>query len=158
MNWDAIGAVAELLGGIGVIASLVYLSVQIRQNTNSVRAAAAREVLHEAQRILIQISSDPELAELNRRGGADRSSLSDAERYRFDTLVLAALRNGESLFIQSKRGVLSDADWDGLRETIRLLLRTPGFQESIAEGRSQLNRDFALFLDSLINSGGGRAA
>jgi len=26
MNWDAIGAIAELLGAVGVIASLVYLA------------------------------------------------------------------------------------------------------------------------------------
>jgi hypothetical protein len=32
MNWDAIGAIAELLGAIGVIASLVYLATQIRQS------------------------------------------------------------------------------------------------------------------------------
>jgi hypothetical protein len=30
MNWDAIGAIAELLGAIGVIASLVYLATQIQ--------------------------------------------------------------------------------------------------------------------------------
>jgi hypothetical protein len=29
MNWDAIGAIAELLGAIGVIASLIYLARQI---------------------------------------------------------------------------------------------------------------------------------
>ena len=32
MNWDAIGAIAELLGAIGVIASLVYLATQIRHS------------------------------------------------------------------------------------------------------------------------------
>ena len=44
MSWDAIGAVAELLGAIGVIASLVYLAGQIRdsreqmsRNTQAVR-------------------------------------------------------------------------------------------------------------------------
>ncbi len=30
MNWDAIGAIAELLGAVGVIASLIYLATQIR--------------------------------------------------------------------------------------------------------------------------------
>ena len=29
MNWDAIGAIAELLGAVGVIASLVYLALQV---------------------------------------------------------------------------------------------------------------------------------
>ena len=33
MNWEAIGAVGEVLGAIGVIATLVYLAVQIRQNS-----------------------------------------------------------------------------------------------------------------------------
>ena len=32
MNWDAIGAIAELLGAVGVIASLVYLAGQIRHS------------------------------------------------------------------------------------------------------------------------------
>lgn len=47
MNWDAIGAIAELLGAIGVIVSLVYLATQIRQsreqmahNTRALRAGA----------------------------------------------------------------------------------------------------------------------
>ena len=41
MNWDAIGAIAETLGAVGVIASLVYLATQIRQNTSTVRSSAA---------------------------------------------------------------------------------------------------------------------
>ena len=47
MNWDAIGAIAELLGAIGVIASLVYLAGQIRhsreqleQDTRATRASS----------------------------------------------------------------------------------------------------------------------
>ena len=39
MNWDAIGAIAELLGAVGVIASLVYLAGQIRQNSRLVRSS-----------------------------------------------------------------------------------------------------------------------
>ncbi len=33
MNWDAIGAVGEVVGAVGVILTLGYLAVQIRQNT-----------------------------------------------------------------------------------------------------------------------------
>jgi hypothetical protein len=35
MNWDAIGAIAELLGAVGVIASLIYLAMQLKQNTRA---------------------------------------------------------------------------------------------------------------------------
>ena len=37
MNWDALGAIGEMLSAIGVIATLLYLSVQIRQNTRAIR-------------------------------------------------------------------------------------------------------------------------
>jgi hypothetical protein len=40
MNWEAIGAVGETVGALAVLVTLVYLAVQIRQNTKAVRAAA----------------------------------------------------------------------------------------------------------------------
>ena len=43
MNWEAIGAIGEVVDAAGVISSLVYLAVQIRQNTKSVRRASARQ-------------------------------------------------------------------------------------------------------------------
>lgn len=40
LNWEALGSMAELLGAIGVIATLIYLSAQIRQNSNQLRGVA----------------------------------------------------------------------------------------------------------------------
>ena len=40
MNWDAIGAIGDLLGGVVVIASVVYLAVQIRQSNRHAEASA----------------------------------------------------------------------------------------------------------------------
>lgn len=39
MNWDAISAVGKLVGAAGVILTLVYLAIQIRQNTAAVKGA-----------------------------------------------------------------------------------------------------------------------
>ncbi len=40
MNWDAIGAIGEVLGALGVIATLIYLTTQLRLNTNAMRASS----------------------------------------------------------------------------------------------------------------------
>ena len=45
MNWEALGAIGEIVGAVAVIATLGYLAVQIRQNTRSVRAATLQSVL-----------------------------------------------------------------------------------------------------------------
>jgi len=40
VNWETLGAIANLLAAIGVIATLIYLSIQIRQNDKQLRDAA----------------------------------------------------------------------------------------------------------------------
>ena len=37
MNWEALGALSELIGAIAVVLTLIYLAVQIRQNTRAIR-------------------------------------------------------------------------------------------------------------------------
>ena len=61
MSWDAIGAVAELLGAFGVIASLVYLANQMRQNTRAMRASAYQEVLNQRDSAMLPLMQDAEL-------------------------------------------------------------------------------------------------
>jgi hypothetical protein len=71
MNWDAIGAIAETLGAVGVIASLVYLATQIRrsreqteQNTRALRAGAYQQFEEGlSERAMSQVTT-PDLARI----------------------------------------------------------------------------------------------
>ena len=45
MNWEAIGAIGEIIGAISVLATLIFLSSQLRQNTMSF-SNKVREVQH----------------------------------------------------------------------------------------------------------------
>jgi hypothetical protein len=44
MNWEALGAIGEIVGAVAVVLTLGYLAVQIRQNTTSVRATSRLEI------------------------------------------------------------------------------------------------------------------
>ena len=35
MNWDALGAIAELLGALAVFITVVYLTIQVRQSAKA---------------------------------------------------------------------------------------------------------------------------
>ena len=48
MNWDAIGAIAESLGVIGVIVTVVYVAVQIRHNSQAVQGATEQAGFQQA--------------------------------------------------------------------------------------------------------------
>ena len=44
MDWQAVGAIGELVGGGGVILTILYLAIQIRHNTEEMRARASESV------------------------------------------------------------------------------------------------------------------
>ncbi len=88
MNWDAIGAVGEVVGGVAVIATLLYLAVQIRQNAQSVRNAASLSVNEGLAEINRRLSNDSEFADLWLRGLKDYRGLTNVERARFAAYAL----------------------------------------------------------------------
>ncbi len=45
MNWEAAGALGEIVGAFAVVISLVYLAIQVRQNTTAIAAQAAHDAL-----------------------------------------------------------------------------------------------------------------
>ncbi len=60
MNWQAIGAIGELVGGIAVIGTLIYLASQIRQNTK-MNASAIRQSFYDyTTRQMLQGTDDTE--------------------------------------------------------------------------------------------------
>lgn len=90
MNWDAIGAIAETLGAVGVIASLVYLAGQIRQNTSNVRNSTAASFADSALAFNTFLAQE----DVNRiwwDGLTDPEALPEAEFRRFTQILSTAM-------------------------------------------------------------------
>lgn len=89
MNWDAIGAVGEVLGAVAVVGTLGYLALQIRQNTERERLSQEFVSNQYFNELRVLVASDPELAEIEMKGVSDLSWLTDLERRRFDELIVS---------------------------------------------------------------------
>ena len=87
MNWDALGAAAEIVGALGVLASLIYLAIQIRQNTTWLRQQAFQLSTNEVRQWAMQFSSSADSAEIFLRGQRDQGSLDQTERFRFTMMI-----------------------------------------------------------------------
>lgn len=126
MNWDAIGAVGELLGAFGVIASLIYLALQIRQNTESVQVASHRGVADQFQRTNLALVEDAKIAELLAEGVADIAALSDVDRLRFEGFLLSIFRTYEELYQLHRKGLVDDELWDSREQSMMQWLSYSG--------------------------------
>ena len=46
MNWEAVGAIGEIIGAVAVVVSILYLAAQISSNTRAIRSDAGFEATH----------------------------------------------------------------------------------------------------------------
>jgi hypothetical protein len=96
MNWEAIGAVGETVGALAVLVTLIYLAMQIRQNTRSVQAAAVDSANSQVSKIREVIFADANVANMYRRGNEDPARLSEDDTIRYRLLmhnIMLALSN-----------------------------------------------------------------
>ena len=64
MNWDAIGAVSELLGTVTVVISVLYLAAQVKQSNKQSATNSGTDVLGEMNKLQEFVFSDPNGATL----------------------------------------------------------------------------------------------
>lgn len=152
MNWDAIGAVAEAIGAVGVIASLLYVASQVRAST---RASAVESKVASTRMytdFLAQLVQSPDLNELFLRGRKDLGSLSPDEYIRFSNLSLIAFAFFSASYFQLSRGTLGEDDWFEIEAIIRFWLHGPGCQQWWHRvGRRGFGKRFVDFIDSEVS-------
>ena len=121
MNWDAIGAIAELLGAVGVIASLVYLAGQVRSSGNQAKAAAdqsrqaaVQSVVNKMNDFYNQVAAAG-TADLWVRGSKGLTELADeAEQVRFSGFLFSMFRPYEELYHYRQEGLVNDWIWQSI--------------------------------------------
>lgn len=82
MNWDAIGAIGEILGAAAVVASLVYLASQIRISNRLSRIESRERADDAFARFNSLLVTDPELMNTWQLGLSNPSKLSEVDRAR----------------------------------------------------------------------------
>ena len=119
MNWQAIGAIGELIGGIAVIGTLIYLASQIRQNTK-MNAAAIRQSFYDyTTRQMLQGTDDTEFNVTLAKAAMTDEELSPGERIRIMRLFQAVFVGYQGAYFQHRNNAISDDDWKMCRALLR---------------------------------------
>jgi hypothetical protein len=144
-----LGNIGEFVGAVGVIASLVYLATQIRQNTRAVRSSAEQEVLGDMSMsaFIDLISGDSDTASLYELGLADSRDLSRVERLRFSLLLTRFFYGFSRMYNLHRDGNLDPESWEAQKEILRWVIKQPGVKRWWPNARSQIPSSFADFVE-----------
>ena len=153
MNWEAVGAIAEAFGAIGVIATLVYLSAQVRQNSRDIvdsRTQRVFELMIESRSSL----AEGRIAPIQVKVDADQELTPEEElRYRahrahalnmWDAYLMAARAETISSDLEQ---VMSSRLAVGLSGSSSAPVKNRGLWE---QTRHLYTRDFQEYVDNLL--------
>ena len=151
MNWDAIGAVGEVVGAMAVVATLGYVAVQVRQSKRTARAQMVQEATDQLNQINLLIASDPTWAEIMALGGSDSlESFSVEQRTRYAFLELSVGRALETLYFHHLNGDVEPRNWEPQENALKALAASPVWQQWWSEQPFKFSSEFASFVDGLI--------
>ncbi len=125
MNWDAVGAIAEIVGAIAVIASIVYLATQIRSNSAIARAESQRELL-DISAWFAGTQTDAELRRVVRAGFNNFAGLSKDEQLQFHSWIHPIAAQIEAAYRMNKGGLLENVSYFGFRNGFISMILTKG--------------------------------
>ena len=153
MNWEAIGAIGEITGAVAVFASLVYLAVQIRQNTRAIRGSAERETVSLQQSALQPVAASLELADVHGRGLFQFHEMSPAEQIQFHRTMTALFQSFESAFYQRRASLIGGEIYSRIVKNIEGWLRFPGVNDWWNTFAREYSDEFKVFVENEVRPG-----
>jgi len=153
MDITTLAAWGEFLGGIAVVVSLIYLASQIRQNSRLMQISSTVSLGESDIAIYQLLVDDSEIQRIFRQGAADRESLSEAERDRFNAWVDMIMRIFQRNYFIAQDGAFKPALWQGEKRGNAWIIQQPGSRQWWDENRIFYSDEFGSFLDGLIREG-----
>jgi hypothetical protein len=159
MNWDALGAIGEIIGACAVVITLIYVAVQMRQNnrqiaenTKVVRLSARGATQEAFSRYRHLIADSPALAELYVRGCADYRALPVAERVRFGSLLSEYLLAWNLRYLHIRDGLQDPDTWERQKAFLVSVLTQPGVRYWWDRNQHMFDSAFVAAVESMAAS------
>jgi hypothetical protein len=127
VNWEAVGAISDVLGAIAVIATLGYVAIQIRQNTSALKSAATQATHDQSAAIYDLLAADPKLSDIFVRGLDEPDSLDRIDTARFYSFLMGVVFRYQNWYLQTQSQALDKEQLASWARVTRQISATPGF-------------------------------
>jgi hypothetical protein len=145
--------VAEIVGAIAVVISVIYLAAQIAESNKELRSQTHFNALTLGQRPLEIELRNGELASIINRGYAGPGQLTEDEWYRFTQYQVIAINAWEYYFYEKNEGSLPLYLWTGANAYYEKLIKTkPGLRRFWQENGHIYAEPFHSYVDNIIDS------
>ena len=146
----AIGQLAAVFVGIP---SLIYLAVQIREQTKERRQAAVNVLTAQWGDLTCALHDSAELSAIFLRGFQSFADLDPVSKLRFSAFFNRFLNHFEAMYFSYCDGILTASSWGKIERTMSDLIAYPGVQQWWETRKHWHTEEFGRVVDAIIARG-----
>ncbi len=151
MSLEEFNYIAEIVAALAVIASLIYVTLEVRHNTTAVRLSTLHDVKDAIREVNLITVEQGDLAEILVKGFQDLDKLSGAPRARFYTWAHNLFFGYENLYLQYLGGALDPRHWSGMAQHMKDVSSVPGVQAWWADRGQWFTGEFRNYWDNEVS-------
>ena len=154
LNWDAIGAFAEVIGALAVLVTLAYLAIQTRDNVRVMRSRAVWDAQVSFVEVNEILGDGGTVSKLMYKALSKPEELSSYEKYLAHRFCRGWFQRMEAQFALYTAGILDEEVWELRRGYAKAILNNPIMKEAweVDKGNSMFTKAFIESIDSTSNA------
>lgn len=145
-----LGQTISILANVGVIAGIVFLGYEMRQNTAALRSQAAQGILEQIASNSGYLIEDESLIDIFHRGDADPTNLTPIEMQRYNSFRDLNFQSWQNMYIQVQEGALDEAVVEGWWQLLTNVFEDPGVRFYWERRKFLLSKAFQAFIENEI--------
>ncbi len=153
------GAVGDMIGGVAVVASLIYLAIQIRQNTQQIarsveasKLAAFERNVESANRMRELFIVHPEVAEIFLKGLGSDDALKGMDRFRFSMVMRNTLTAFQAAYLRHLSIGGKPEEFDTTARIIDSIIENPGARDWLSRNETDWRPEFRTFIEERLRA------
>jgi len=149
MTLEEFNYIAEIIASIAVIGSLLYVALEVRQNTRGIKLSAGNYAAEQARTVFLR-SIAPDTREIVYKAWQDPESVTGIDRFAFFGLMHDHLCGLENVYYQHRDGAIDPRLWQGLVRRASMELSLPGCRYFWDRRKNWYSDAFQSFIDELV--------
>ncbi len=152
MNIQELGSIGELIAAIATVLTLVYLAIQVRQNTRALKASTFQSISSELGQNVKPVVETPDMAMIFAKGTSAPDELTAEERVKLEAMYLGMFRRLESVFVQTELGSIDRKYVAGAEMSLISIIGMPFGRDWWQSAKAIFYQPFVTYIDGQAQS------
>ena len=150
MSLEQLGLIADIVGAIAIIVTLVYLAIQVKDSARASRSAAVTDATTAMQAFYQELGSDSATSRLFLEGLRNPDALSEEDRFQYLMMMHSCYLGFQRSFFLAREGTLDVALRDSIGTAMHAVNHLPGIHLYWRQRKGYFQPEFVEWVEDLL--------